>query len=150
MPTYLKLPPSGPFIKGTATGDVLVWNNTNQQWDFVPSSGVFTPGTVVGQYLYWNGTAWIPSLRVLGGSGLTGTVAAIVAAGDNQTVTVPLVGALVGDFMTAYFSATLAAAGVICDGGICLAPGVMTISLTGTKAYAGAVVADIALGVQRF
>ena len=45
---------SGTVPNGTATGQMIYWNNTTSAW--VLTSG---PGSTAGQILQWNGTAWV-------------------------------------------------------------------------------------------
>jgi hypothetical protein len=118
----LRTAPSGPEFIGTAAGDMLVWNNTTKEWV------ISTSAVARGLSEYTN---------------TTGTVIAAAAAGDSQLVSIPTPGTLPGDIVIAMVSVTLVTAGMVIQGGICLAPDTMALAMIATKAYAGAVVADI-------
>lgn len=80
---------------------------------------------------------------------LSGTVAAIGAAGDYQTIAIAVAEAKLGDVATWVVSPTALAAGVVFQGGVCLADGTMTVNATGTKVYAGAALTDFSMIVFR-
>jgi hypothetical protein len=114
----LRTPPSGPETTGTATNDVLTWDNTTKQWGPVPSTAL-------------PGPAFITALAVV--------VPALAAAGDTTAVNIPVAGAVAGKDMALVLSPSLAASGVAISGaGLSLAPNTIAVELIATKAYAGA------------
>jgi hypothetical protein len=68
---------AGTVPDGTATGDTLVWDNTDGAWErqVANPGGVLPVGTTVNDTLIWNGTAWVRQAANAGGVLPTGTAA---------------------------------------------------------------------------